>query len=52
MSSDDDQDIVVSDSSDEEIDKNNVDVNEKNINEEKVSTLVTTQVIITNSTST
>ncbi|CAG8441936.1 3288_t:CDS:10 [Rhizophagus irregularis] len=43
--SDDDQDIVVSDSSDEEIDKNNVDVNEKNVNEEKVSTLATTQLL-------
>jgi protein SDA1 len=48
--SDDDQDIVVSDSSDEEIDKNNVDINEKNIEEKKISTLAMTQVRITNST--
>ncbi|RIA84781.1 SDA1-domain-containing protein [Glomus cerebriforme] len=46
--SDDDQDIIVSDSSDEENDKSNDDVNEvneKNVEEKKISTLAMTQLL-------
>ncbi|GES75836.1 protein SDA1 homolog [Rhizophagus clarus] len=43
--SDDDQDIVVSDSSDEEIDKNNIDVTEKSVEEKQISTLAMTQLL-------